>query len=111
MNENNKALLNIINKYGVEHQIKYIQSEFFEFTESVLIYENMVKNKERYNISDEEIQKAKQHIEEEFSDVIVMMKQFQLHYEIPNENVEKWIEFKSKRENTRIKEKEEIEII
>ena len=68
-------LLSIINYYGIEKQLKYIHSEYFELDEAIIDYKyvEVYKNSpaEKYH---------KEHIAEEIADVMVMLKQFQYLY-------------------------------
>ena len=91
-------LLKIVNTYGLKHQLKYIHSEYFELDEAILEYEkanewtpSMVEN-------------WKNHIAEELSDCFVMLKQFQYYYEIPDEEIERIMKYKIKRQLERIDE-------
>ena len=61
-------LTEIINHYGVMHQLKYFQSEVFELNEAII----------KHEASGGEFQ----HIIEELADVLVMLDQFMNYYEI-----------------------------
>ena len=86
-------LLKIINNYGLKYQLKYIHSEYYELDEVILNYITGNENRE--------------HIAEELSDCFVMLKQFQYYYEIPDEEIERIMKYKIKRQLERI-EKENI---
>lgn len=79
-------LLKIINHYGVMPQLKYFQSEVFELNEAIIIYED-----ERPHLDDEAdegyIKMLKEHIAEEIADVMVMLEQFKLYYDISSEEI------------------------
>ena len=81
-------LLEIINHYGVMHQLKYFQSEVFELNEAII-------NAEKYEPRQGDIfaktvcnLKANvDHITEEIADVMVMLEQFKLYYGISSEEI------------------------
>ena len=66
-------LLKIINHYGVMPQLKYFQSEVFELNESIF---------EKEKIGAYPGVEEKEHIAEEIADVMVMLEQFRLYYDI-----------------------------
>lgn len=78
-----EQLKKIIQHYGTYHQLKYLQTEFFEFSEAVLSGD-------------------KKHIAEELSDVLVMLSQFKSFYNISDEDIEKEMDFKISRQLNRI---------
>ena len=89
-------LLKIINHYGVLSQLKYFQSEVFEFNEAVIdteIYSSVYGEIEKYDTD---------HITEEIADILVMLKQFQLYYEISNEDIKSIMNKKIDRQIERI---------
>ena len=94
-------LLEIINNYGVLPQLKYFQSEVFEFNEAVIQFENGNWLGE-LDPENAEI-KAKQHITEEFADVMVMLEQFKAYYELDNKKIMEIMEYKINRQIDRIK--------
>lgn len=85
-------LLKIIYHYGVNKQLKYIHSEYFELDEAIMQY--TFEDKNRYQDID--------HIAEEIADVTVMLKQFQYYYDISDEQIEKIMKKKIKRQLERI---------
>ena len=91
-------LLKIINHYGVNNQLKYIHSEYFELDEAIVDYivrtEDVPKNSEPCTY--------KEHIVEEIADVMVMLKQFQYLYEIEDKQIEDIMKYKIKRQLERI---------
>ena len=94
-------LLKIINYYGLNKQLKYIHSEYFELDESILDF-----NKEEeayYSGYSENLVKYKAHIAEEIADVMVMLKQFQYYYGIDDEQIEEIMKYKIDRQLIRIK--------
>lgn len=90
-------LLSIINYYGIEKQLKYIHSEYFELDEAIIDYKyvEVYKNSpaEKYH---------KEHIAEEIADVMVMLKQFQYLYEIEDKTIDNIIDKKINRQLERI---------
>ena len=90
-------LLKIINHYGVLPQLKYFQSEVFELNEAIINQDFLESD---YSFS--AIDRGKQHIAEEIADVMVMLEQFRLHYDIPIEEIRKVMEYKVKRQIGRI---------
>jgi NTP pyrophosphatase (non-canonical NTP hydrolase) len=94
-------LLQIINHYGINNQLKYIHSEYYELDESIFDYENA-----GFDFSDEDCkdieEKYKKHIAEELSDCFVMLKQFQYYYGISDEDIESIMKSKIERQLERI---------
>lgn len=90
-------LLSIINYYGIEKQLKYIHSEYFELDEAIIDYKyvEVYKNSpaEKYH---------KEHIAEEIADVMVMLKQFQYLYEIEDKTIDNIMDKKINRQLERI---------
>lgn len=86
-------LLTIVQHYGIDKQLKYIHSEYYELDESILDYEH-----------DETGYIDTKHIAEEISDVMVMLKQFQYYYGIEDKEIEDIMQFKIQRQLDRIKE-------
>lgn len=84
MNQEDK-LLKIINHYRVMPQLKYFQSEVFELNEAIVTHE--LKKSVEYEIPLTEIIGTKEHIAEEIADVMVMLEQFKLYYEITSEEI------------------------
>jgi NTP pyrophosphatase (non-canonical NTP hydrolase) len=87
----NEKLKKIINTYGVAHQLKYFQSEVYELTEALL---ESVITKSPWIGTD--------HIAEEIADVMVMLKQFQLYFDIGDKEIKDIMEFKIDRQIGRI---------
>ena len=83
-------LLKIINHYGINKQLKYIHSEYFELDEAILNYETS-------ELLEKLVENKIEHITEEIADVMVMLKQFQYFYEI-----EDIMKYKIKRQLERI---------
>lgn len=99
--EKKDKLLQIINHYGIEKQLKYIHSEYFELDEAIMNYQNgdflcgldYEEKEEQY----------KNHIAEELADIFVMLKQFQYYYGIKDYEIEKVMNYKIDRQLERIK--------
>ena len=98
-------LLKIIYHYGREKQLKYIHTEYYELDEAIL--------KGEYNGYNDFVlnEKALTHIAEEIADIMVMLKQFQYYYTISDEEIEKTMQYKIKRQLERIEKEKENETI
>ncbi len=90
-------LLKIINHYGINKQLKYIHSEYFELDEAIIKYEVYAYENYDYGV-------GREHIAEELADVICMLKQFQYYYDITDEQVENIMKQKIERQLKRIEE-------
>ena len=88
-----KDLMRIINYYGIMEQLKYIHSEYYELDEAIFDYEIGDYDNSNY---------LKEHIAEEISDVMVMLKQFQHYYDISDKQIEDIMKFKINRQLERI---------
>lgn len=88
-----KDLLTIIKHYGIENQLKYIHSEYFELDEAIL---------EKEKVGAYPGVEEKKHITEEIADVMVMLKQFQYYYDIEEEDIEDVMKYKVQRQIERI---------
>lgn len=102
-----EKLLEIINHYGVMPQLKYFQSEVFELNEAII-------NRECYEdylpcgYSDQDYRDyLKGHIAEEIADVMVMLEQFKLYYDISSEEITEIFWNKVDRQIERIKNEKE----
>ena len=93
-------LLKIIQHYGIDKQLKYIHSEYFELDEAIIEYEKASE----WTPSMDEI--WKKHIAEEIADVMVMLKQFQYYYGITDKQIEEVMSYKIDRQLDRISEEE-----
>lgn len=78
-------LLKIVKHYGINEQLKYLQSEIFELNEAVITHE--LKNSVSYEIPLTEIIGTQEHIIEEIADVYVMIEQIRHFYDIPDKDV------------------------
>ena len=91
-------LLKIINHYGINNQLKYIHSEYFELDEAIFHYENGIY------WGNGETEHYIRHIAEELADCFVMLKQFQYYYGIEDSEIEKIMKKKIDRQLNRIEE-------
>ncbi len=89
-----ERLESIIKHYGLREQLKYFQSEVFELNETILA--NVFDTEGTTDVGYVE------HIREEIADVMVMLKQFQYYYEIPDKEIENVMKYKIKRQLERI---------
>lgn len=95
-------LLKIINHYGIDKQLKYIHSEYFELDEAIIDAEKFKpKSFTQLNIN---LEDYINHVTEELADVMVMLKQFQYYYGISDEEMEKIMNEKINRQLERIKD-------
>lgn len=93
-------LLEIINHYGINNQLKYIHSEYFELDEAIIQYEQA----RRFISNVIELRLTKEHIAEELADIMVMLRQFQYYYDIEDSEIEKIMVEKIDRQLKRIEE-------
>ena len=92
----NEKLRKIINHYGMDKQLKYFQSEVFELNEAIIKRRNTgviesiaigITNTVAPLLNIKNVDYSKEHIKEEIADVMVMLKQFQLYYNISTEEI------------------------
>lgn len=107
----NEKLRKIINHYGIDKQLKYFQSEVFELNEAIIRRRNTgVMESVVLGITDtlasilnkKNVDYSKEHIKEEIADVMVMLKQFQLYYDISTDDIKKIMKEKVDRQLERI---------
>lgn len=82
-------------KHGVSNQLKKLSEEIYELQEAVKEFNSARKLNKTMDSS------YKEHIEEEFSDVILLLTQIKLVYNLDNDNLRKWFDFKLKRQIAR----------
>lgn len=92
-----EKLLKIIKHYGVMPQLKYFQSEVFELNEAIIRAENPY----------EPIQDI-DHIAEEIADMLVMLEQFRIYYDISLDRVKSIGRHKVDRQLERIKNETKV---
>ena len=102
--KNADKLLEIINRFGTNHQKRKFAEESFEFIEAVTNYEDDVRW-EDYDCR--AIACDKGAITEELADCMVLLRQFMVFFQIPEDEVEKMIEYKINRTLERMKNGEE----
>lgn len=96
-------LLEIINNYGVLPQLKYFQSEVFEFNEAIIKYNEALSSADTTEVR---IDYLKEHIAEKFADVMVILEQFKAYYELDNKEIMEIMECKINRQIDRIEKGE-----
>lgn len=110
----NEKLRKIINYYGLNKQLKYFQSEVFELNEAIIkerntgCLENVIDSVIRVFsplMLQPYVDKNKEHIKEEIADVMVMLKQFQLYYNISTNDIKEIMKVKVNRQINRMEEK------
>ena len=98
-------LLQIINHYGINKQLKYIHSEYYELDEAIINTEDCKAFDESEGVGyNEKI--CKKYITEELADVMVMLKQFQYYYGITDKEIENIMNYKIDRQLERIEMEE-----
>ena len=85
-----EKVLRIINNYGAMNQLKYMQTEMFEFVEAVINYNNLSN------------ENNKEHIEEEYADLMVMLEQFHAYYNLDDMHISEVMHQKIDRQLKRI---------
>ena len=88
----------IINHYGISHQLKHMQTEMFEFIEAVFYAE------EEYVVWGGLCENNKAHIEEEYADLTMMLEQVKEYYQLNEDNIQRIKEQKIERQLKRIEE-------
>ena len=96
--------MKVINHYQVNHQLKKLSEECFEFIEAVFQYEAQKEACENIGCSRLHIDKCKEHIIEELSDVWLLLNEFKEYYEISYEEIDKMMKFKLARTISRMEE-------
>lgn len=91
-------LLKIIETYGTNHQLKKLHEEVYELTEAILEYEEGVCP----HLFDKEA------VTEEYADVMVLLNQLLIKYEIDNVRVNEIMEEKIDRQIERIKKEQKV---
>lgn len=92
-----KKLLQIINHYGIDNQLRQFTEEYFELTEAII-------HKQTMDIGIF----GKEHIAEEIADCLVMLEQFRLYYNIPLSEVKKIGKYKVDRQLERIANEDKV---
>lgn len=98
-------LLEIINHYEINNQLRKFNEEVFELQEAIV--SEKLKDKIQNTRPLIDIVESRKNIAEEIADVSVMLEQFRLYYAIPKEKIKEIMEYKIERQISRIaKEKE-----
>ena len=99
-------LLKTIKHYGVRHQVKKLNEEHGEVVEAIY---DLLYFKENFLVTHEFLQedydKLIDHVAEEIADNLNLLKQFQLLFDIPEKQINKWREHKAERTIKEIKSK------
>ena len=96
-----KKILSIISFYGAMNQLKYMQTEMFEFIEAIFQYEEQ-KRACLETCSRLHCDKEKEHIEEEYADLMVMLEQFHAYYDLDDMHISQVMHQKIDRQLDRI---------
>lgn len=80
-----EELLKIINHYGVNNQQRKLQEEVFELQEAIIQSEYPYISRSNKNDDINRIEKS--HIAEEIADVMVLLEQFILYYDISKDTL------------------------
>lgn len=100
-----EKLLEIIEHFGVIHQLKYFQSEVFELNEAIINAENYeFDSNDSYTKICCNTESYIEHIAEELADCYVMLEQFKFYYGIEDMDVKEIMNKKIDRTIKRIKE-------
>ena len=101
-----EQLKEIIDHYGIDKQLKYIHSEYFELDEAIINMQNKKREMEGQTpeIVEPILEEYRYHIAEEIADVEIMLNQFKEYYGITDEQIEDVMKFKIDRQLERIKE-------
>ena len=78
-----KDLLKIIEHFGIRNQLKKFNEECYELEEAILDYQTEIA----YFDEDAMTLSIKKHIAEEIADVMLLLEQFKLHYDITSEEI------------------------
>ena len=95
----NRDLLKIINNFGISGQKRKFGEECDELKEAIILYESLPNGLYQQTKND-----YKNHIAEEIADCLVLLKQFQLYYEIDTKDINRLIKEKVARTMLRIEE-------
>lgn len=91
-------ILGFCKHYGAKHQIKRAQTEIFELGNAIMDYENA-----KESIYCQDFDKLRDHVAEEFGDVMIMLYQIILSYGITDEQIKSHMLRKIERQKERIK--------
>ena len=91
-------LLERINYFGIENQKRKFSEEADELRDAIVEYEAL-----KDIVGGAKLKRLKQHIAEEIADNIALLKQFQIYYDISDEDIKRWLKFKNERTKERTK--------
>lgn len=91
-------ILEFCKHYGAKHQIKRVQTEIFELGNAIMDYENA-----KESIYCQDFDKLRDHVAEEFGDVMIMLYQIILSYGITDGQIQEHMKRKIERQKERIK--------
>lgn len=95
--ENKDRILRIIDHFGIDTQKRKFGEECDELKEAITIHE--LKKTVEYEIPLTELVDTREHMVEETADVLHVLLQIILYYDIKREEIEKWLWFKNDRTN------------
>ena len=97
-----KPYLDIIEYFGVRNQMRKLNEECFEFLEAVDNYEDEL----RFHLGGTVYENTcKEHVIEEISDILVLLTEFIAKYNIKQEDLNPFMDYKLNRTLERIKSK------
>lgn len=95
-------LLEIIEHYGVSHQLRKFNEEGYELIEAIRDYE---EDYIRVDCNQDDVNKYFiENILEEFADVCVLLEQFKAHYNLDNKKIIETMKYKIERQKKRIED-------
>lgn len=97
-----KSYLDIIEYFGVRNQMKKLNEECFEFLEAVDNYEDELQVHLTDKVGENML---RDHVIEEMGDVLTILTQFIQKYEISQEELDPYMDFKLQRTLDRINSK------
>lgn len=97
-----KSYLDIIEYFGVRNQMKKLNEECFEFLEAVDNYEDELQVHLTDKVGENML---RDHVIEEMGDVLTILTQFIEKYEISQEELDPYMDFKLQRTLDRINSK------
>ena len=97
-----KSYLDVIEYFGVRNQMKKLNEECFEFLEAVDNYEDELA----FHLTDKVGENmSRDHVIEEMGDILTILTQFIEKYEISQEELDPYMDFKLQRTLDRINSK------
>ena len=99
-------LLQIINRYGIEHQQRKLEEEVFELQQAITRLEYYPDEEIPENMVEYEFNKTFKlydNLEEEIADVQVLLEQIKLYYDLIDKKIELYMQQKVDRQLERMK--------